>query len=143
MKKFERFHQCEKLEELRCGSVLENNSAVDGWVAAFEEMLKIIQLKEQKRNGIWINAHNLIAIIRDELGMTNDDNVKDEIEFDDIYAKYVIRCNKYGHYIGETKGTTFALRSDGARFTQKAAMKFITDNPFGMDSCDFIIEDAV
>lgn len=64
-------------------------------------------------------------------------------EFNDIYAKYVIRCGRYGNYIGETSDTTFAMRNAGARFTQEQAMKFINDNPFNMKDIEFVIEDAV
>ncbi len=81
------------------------------------------------------NAHNF--------GAVGYDVIPDApTTLDDVYAKYVIRCGRYGGYIGETKEATFALRSCGARFTEKQALKFITSNPFEL-GCDFVVEDAV
>ena len=88
------------------------------------------------------DCKNMFDNVHNFDGWPSFPDAKSISKFDDVYAKYVIRCGRHGGYIGETKEATFALRSCGARFTEKQALKFITSNPFELD-CDFVIEDAV
>lgn len=69
MKKFKRFRNCEKLQE-QLTTVLENNSAANGWRTAFEETLKIIDEQYSiGRRGVHA-LENVRRAICDEIGVT-------------------------------------------------------------------------
>ena len=64
------------------------------------------------------------------------------MNFEDVYAKYVIRCGPIQQYVGPTSEVCLTIRSWAARFTKEQAMKFIANPAFDLKG-PFVIEDAV